>query len=60
MRQVLTGALNLDPDKPDYVERCARLAVQASAAMRSHGWSKVGVKGRGKARRNLYRLTTRD
>ena len=57
MREVLTGALNLDPDKPDYVERCARLAVQAASAMRSQGWVKIGVRGRGKTRRNIYRFS---
>jgi putative DNA primase/helicase len=59
MREVLVQAFNLDPDKPDYVERCARLAVQAAAAMRSQGWVKIGVRGRGKGRRNLYRYVSR-
>lgn len=60
MKDVLVHGLNLDPDKPDYVERCARLAVQAAAAMRSQGWVKIGVKGRGPTRRNLYRFPRKD
>lgn len=60
MRRVLVDGLNLDPDKPDYAERCGRLAVQAAAAMRSQGWHRVGVRGRGKGRRNIYRYQPED
>lgn len=55
MRQVLINGLNLEPDKPDYVERAARLGVQVAAAMRAQGWVKAGIRGRGKTRRNIYR-----
>ncbi|MCC7200948.1 MAG: hypothetical protein IT483_15680 [Gammaproteobacteria bacterium] len=58
MRRVLTEALNLNADASDYAERAGRLGPQAAAAMRRHGWVRVGSVGHGENRRNVYRRQT--
>jgi putative DNA primase/helicase len=54
VKQVLTSGLGLDVEKADYVERAGRIGPQVVAAMRSQGWQKVRVMGRGKNRRNIF------
>lgn len=51
--QVFTGALNIDPSTE--VERTVRLGRQVADAMQRAAWQKVGVQGRGKTRRTVYR-----
>jgi putative DNA primase/helicase len=55
VRGVLTRALRLDPDKPDYAERAQRLGPQVAVAMETAGWRKVGRSEQGGQRRTLYR-----
>jgi putative DNA primase/helicase len=55
VKQVLIHALNLEPDKSDYADKAGRLGPQVIGVMRSQGWEKVGVVGRGKTRRNIFR-----
>lgn len=58
VKQVLVGALNLEPDKADYVERAGRIGPQVVAVMKQNGWVQIGVRGRGKNRRNIFRRIT--
>lgn len=55
VKQVMVFGLNLDPEKSDYIERAGRVGSQVVTAMRSQGWQKIGVVGRGKGRRNVFR-----
>lgn len=55
VKTVMIAALNLEPDKADYVERAGRIGPQVVSAMRQFGWQKVGIVGRGKTRRNVFR-----
>jgi putative DNA primase/helicase len=54
MKQILTGALHLEPDKSDYADRAGRYSYAVLGVLRSHGWAKQKVVGRGKSRRNLF------
>lgn len=60
MRRVLVDGLYLEPDKPDYVLTAGRLGPQVAAAMHRHGWHRVGVVGRGRSRKVMYRCTHRE
>jgi putative DNA primase/helicase len=55
MKAVLVHGLNLEPDKPEYVERAGRLGPQVVAIMKSQGWEKFGHRGRGPKRKTIYR-----
>jgi putative DNA primase/helicase len=55
VKAVLVHALNLEPDKADYVERAGRIGPQVVAVMKQQGWAQVGIRGRGKNRRNVFR-----
>lgn len=54
VRQILIGALNMEPDKPDFVERAGRVGNQVTGVLRAQGWGRKKVVGRGKSRRNIY------
>jgi predicted P-loop ATPase len=58
VKQVLVNALNLEPDKADYVERAGRMGPQVVAVLKQQGWAQVGIRGRGKNRRNIFRKVT--
>jgi putative DNA primase/helicase len=58
VKQIMVHALNLEPDKADYVERAGRIGPQVVAVMKQQGWQKVGIVGRGKNRRNVFRKLT--
>jgi predicted P-loop ATPase len=53
--EVFSNALGVDPGAD--VERAVRLGRQLAEAMNRAGWSKVGIVGRAKSRRTLYRRT---
>lgn len=53
--EVLRNALGVDPAAD--VERAVRLGRQLAEAMNRAGWARVGVVGRGRNRRTLYRRT---
>jgi putative DNA primase/helicase len=54
MKQIMVGALNLEPDKSDYADRAGRYAYAVLGVLRSQGWVKKGATGRGKNRRNVF------
>jgi putative DNA primase/helicase len=54
LKQILIGALNLEPDKADFADRAGRHAYAVLGVLRSHGWVKQKVVGRGKSRRNVF------
>lgn len=54
VRQIMIAALNMDPDKPDFVERAGRVGNQVIGVLRSQGWGRKKIVGRGKDRRNVY------
>lgn len=54
LKQILIAALNLEPDKPDFADRAGRHAYAVMGVLRSHGWVKLKVTGRGKSRRNVF------
>lgn len=54
VRELLTHALGLNPDQPDFAERAGRLGPQVAQALHRAGWAKVKTIGRGPTRRTLY------
>jgi len=52
---VMSEALHMEREKPEFAERAGRLGSQVAAAMEAAVWRKVGVVGRGSHRSNLYR-----
>jgi putative DNA primase/helicase len=53
--QVFTNALNVDPAID--AERAVRLGRQLAEAMQRAGWTRIGITGRGKSRKTVYRCT---